>query len=446
LVGRRGTRIHHAPIASTAAPVKSFFHVVTTDEARARIAALEPVRDEIIRVAAALGRVLAEDLVAPADLPHFHRANMDGYAVRAADTFGASASIPAYLRLSGAVEMGHAPKRAVAKGEAMRIATGGMLPPGADAVVMIEYTDEVGDGTVTDRTVTDRTATGRMVEVHRGVAPWENVLRIGDDIAKGEPIFPRGRRLRARDLGALTGIGITRVTVFRKPRLALLSTGDEIVPPDATPRPGQVRNINEYSLVAMATEAGAVVTDFGVIRDRRDDLQRALARALARHDAVLISGGSSVGTKDMTLDVIRSFARSEIIFHGISVAPGKPTILARALDKPVMGLPGHPQSALVIFDLFGAPLVRVLGGEDPATVFVPLRTLRARLSQNVASQPGREDYVRVTFTQHDGERVATPMAGKSGAIFNLVKADGLVRIPASAEGLEAGTEVEVILL
>jgi molybdopterin molybdotransferase len=448
----------------TAAPAKSFFHVVTTDEARARIAALEPVGTQTIRVAAALGRVLAADLVAPADLPHFHRANMDGYAVRAADTFGASASIPAYLRLSGAVEMGHAPKRAVAKGEAMRIATGGMLPPGADAVVMIEYTDEVRQD-LKPQVRRDRSPMGRcdlpsptltqarqirapetLLEIHRGVAPWENVLRIGDDIAKGEPIFPRGRRLRARDLGALTGIGITRVTVFRKPRIALLSTGDEIVPPDATPRPGQVRNINEYSLVAMATEAGAAVTDFGVIRDRRNDLQRALARALARHDAVLISGGSSVGTKDMTLDVIRSFARSEIIFHGISVAPGKPTILARALDKPVMGLPGHPQSALVIFDLFGAPLVRVLGGEDPATVFVPLRTLRARLSQNVASQPGREDYVRVTLTQHDGERVATPMAGKSGAIFNLVKADGLVRIPASVEGLEAGTAVEVILL
>ena len=419
------------PTAPPATTVKSFFKVVTTDEARARIAALEPVRTETIRVAAALGRVIAEDLVAPADLPHFHRANMDGYAVHASDTFGASASIPAYLRLSGAVEMGKAPKRAVAKGEAMRIATGGMLPPGADAVVMIEYTDEVGDETV---------------EVHRGAAPWENVLRIGDDIAKGEPIFTHGRRLRARDLGALTGIGITRVKVFRKPRVALLSTGDEIVPPETTPRPGQVRNINEYSLIAMATEAGAVVTDFGVVRDRREDLQRLLARALTRHDTVLISGGSSVGAKDITLDVITSFPRAEIIFHGISVAPGKPTILARALDKPVMGLPGHPQSALVIFDLFGAPLLRVLGGEDPATVFVPQRTVRARLSQNVASQPGREDYVRVTVIERDGERVATPMAGKSGAIFNLVKADGLVRIAASAEGLEAGADVEVILL
>ena len=434
----KGTR--HTPGESGTA-VKSFFRVVTTDEARARIAAFAPVGTETIAVAKALGRVLAGDLAAAVDLPHFHRANMDGYAVRAQDTFGASASIPAYLRLAGTIEMGSQAKRPLGKGEAMRIATGGMLPPGGDAVVMIEYTEEMSGATVSDGS-----ASGAAVEVHRSVAPWENVLRVGEDIAKGEPIFARGRRLRARDLGALTGVGITRVRVFRRPRAVLISTGDEIVAPDATPRPGQVRNINAYSLIAMATEAGVTVTDFGVLRDRRDALQKALARALARHDVVVISGGSSVGAKDITLDVIRSFARSEIIFHGISVAPGKPTILARALGKPVLGLPGHPQSALVIFDIFGAPLLRVLGGEDPATVFTPARTVRARLSQNVASQPGREDYIRVTVAQRDGQRIAEPLPGKSGAIFNLVKADGLVRIAANAEGLEAGAEVEVILL
>ena len=410
---------------------KSFFRVVSTEDARSQIAALTPVGTEAIRVAGALGRVLGQDLKAPTNLPDFHRANMDGYAVRAADTFGASGSIPAYLKVMGSVEMGKAPTRSVRKGEAMRIATGGMLPPGADAVVMIEYTDEPGDGTV---------------EVHRGAAPWENVLRIGEDIRKGEPVFARGRRLRARDLGALTGVGITRVPVFKKPRAALLSTGDEIVAPDARPHPGQVRNINTYALLAMAAEAGAVVTDLGVIPDRPESLHRALAQALARHDVVLISGGSSVGAKDMTVDIITSFPRSEIIFHGISVAPGKPTILARALGKPVLGLPGHPVSALVIFEIFGVPLIRVLGGEDRVGVFIPQRTVRAHLSQNVASQPGREDYVRVTLARGESGSVATPMAGKSGAIFNLVKADGLVRIPASAEGLEAGTEVEVVLL
>ncbi|MFN8627107.1 MAG: gephyrin-like molybdotransferase Glp [Candidatus Binatia bacterium] len=417
--------------ARPAPTARSFFRVVSTEDARAQIAALTPVGTEVLRVADALGRVLARDINAPADLPDFHRANMDGYAVRAADTFGASGSIPGYLKVVGSVEMGKAPRRPVRKGEAMRIATGGMLPPGADAVVMIEYTDEPGDGTV---------------EVHRSAAPWEHVLRVGEDIRKGEPIFARGRRLRARDLGALAGVGITRIHVFKQPRAALLSTGDEIVASDAKPRRGQVRNINTYALLAMAAEAGALVTDLGVIPDRPERLHRALGRALAAHDVVLISGGSSVGTKDMTLEIIASFPRSQIVFHGISVAPGKPTILAHALGKPVVGLPGHPVSALVIFDMFGAPLIRILGGEGRTDVFNPQRTVRARLSQNVASQPGREDYVRVTLVHGDGGSVATPMAGKSGAIFNLVKADGLVRIPASAEGLEAGSEVEVILL
>jgi molybdopterin molybdotransferase len=418
--------------SQTRRPVKAFFQVVTSDEARRRLAAFDPVGTETVRVSKACGRLLAREVLAPVDLPHFHRANMDGYAVQAADTFGASAAIPAYLRITGTIEMGaDASKKPLAKGGAMRIATGGMLPPGADAVVMIEHTDEVGDGTV---------------EIHRGVSPWQNVLRIGDDIREDAPVAPARRRLRAHDLGALTGLGITQVVVFRRPRVGLLSSGDEIVAPEESPRPGQVRNINEYALVAMAEEAGGVVSDYGVIPDRADVLRKTLATALARNDLVLISGGSSVGAKDITLDVIASFPDSQTIFHGIAVAPGKPTILARALGKPVLGLPGHPVSALVIFQLFGAPLVRLLGGADPATAFLPARTVRAQLSENVVSQSGREDHVRVRLECHRGEWTARPLPGKSGAIFNLVHADGLIRIDASEEGLEAGTEVEVVLL
>ncbi len=418
------------PHARTLRPVKAFFKVVTTDEARTQLARFAPVGSERVAVAGAHRRVLAEDLAAPAELPHFHRSNMDGYAVRAADTFGASASTPAYLKLAGAVEMGRAAKRRLRKGEATAIPTGGMLPPGADAVVMIEHTDEVGDGTV---------------EVQRGVSPWQHVLRAGEDIAAGAPIFSRGRRLRARDLGALTGVGITRVLVHNRPRAALLSTGDEIVPPQQKPKPGQVRNINQYSLRAMAEEAGAVVTDYGVVPDQPQKLRKALATALARHDVVLLSGGSSVGAKDIAVEVITSFPQSEVLLHGISVAPGKPTILCRALGKPVLGLPGHPVSALVIFDLFGAPLLRMLGGESSRDAFAPSRTVRAVLAENVASQPGREDYVRVVLEDSEDGRRARPMPGSSGAIFTLVKADGLVRIDAGAEGVEAGTEVEVIL-
>lgn len=420
-----------ASAAIAVAPVKAFFRVVTSTEAREQLAAFAPrTKTETIPVVDACGRVLAKALTAPVDLPHFHRTNMDGYAVRAADTFGASASLPMYLKLVGAIDMGKEVKRALKKGETMRIATGGMLPPGADAMVMVEYTEEMGDGTV---------------EIQRSVSPWENILRIGEDIRKGAPIFPAGRRLRAQDLGALTGVGVTKVPVYSRPVVALISTGDEIVTPEQTPKPGQVRNVNQYSLRAMIAEAGGTTLDLGVVKDDRLAFAQAMASALKKADVVMVSGGSSVGTKDMAVDVICAFPRSELFFHGISIAPGKPTIFAKAAGKPVMGLPGHPVSALVVFALFGAPLMRMMGGETAETAFAPLRTTRARLAQNVASAPGREDYVRVTLERRDGVQVAVPLPGKSGAIFSLVQADGMVCIPHNEEGKEAGEEVEVIL-
>lgn len=420
-----------ASAAVAIAPVKAFFRVVTSAEARAQLAAFAPrTKTETIPVIEAGGRVLAQALMAPGDLPHFHRTNMDGYAVRAADTFGASASLPMYLKLVGAVEMGKEVKRALKKGETMRIATGGMLPPGADSMVMVEYTEEMGDGTV---------------EIQRSVSPWENILRIGEDIKKGAPIFPAGRRLRAQDLGALTGVGVTKVPVYRRPVAALISTGDEIVTPEQTPKPGQVRNVNQYSLRAMIAEAGGETIDLGVVKDDRSAFAKAMDTALKKADVVMVSGGSSVGTKDMAVDVICSFPRSELFFHGISIAPGKPTIFAKAAGKPVMGLPGHPVSALVVFALFGAPLIRMMGGEAPETAFAPLRTTRARLAQNVASAPGREDYVRVTLEYRNGGQVAIPLPGKSGAVFSLVQADGMVCLPHNEEGKEAGEDVEVIL-
>lgn len=419
------------PRSSDIRRVKPFFHVVSTDEARAVIRLTEPVKTERIATATAARRVLAKDLAAPVDLPHFDRANMDGYAVRAANTFGASTATPAYLRIAGTIEMGRAAKQALRKDEAMRVATGGMMPPGADAVVMVEHTDEIGS---------------EQLEVHRAVSPGQHVLRTGEDVSKNTAIFRTGRRLRPHDLGALTGLGIIRVAVFRRPKVGLIATGDEIVPPEQKPKPGQVRNINQYSLAAMAEEAGAIVDDYGVVPDRANELQKALATSLARNDAVLLSGGSSVGVKDLTTDIITSFPNSEVVFHGISVAPGKPTILARALGKPVVGLPGHPVSALVIFGLFAAPLLRVLGGEATDGVFEPRHIARARLGQNVASQAGREDYIRVRLVRRGDITIAHPMPGKSGAIFNLVSADGLVCIPANAEGLDDGSEVDVILL
>lgn len=410
---------------------KGFFRVVSTEEARACIAQVRPVGSETVPVAEAAGRVLAVRVRSPIDLPHFDRAVMDGYAVRAADTFGASESQPAYLRLVGSVEMGQRVRQVLAPGCAMRVATGGMLPPGADAVVMVEYTEETPDA---------------LVEIRRGVAPWENAQRVGEDLRRGSELFQRGYRLRAMDLGALTGVGITRVRVFRRPRVALLCTGDEIVPPEKRPRPGQVRNINEYSLMAMVREAGAEPESLGIVRDRVPELRSALSKALAGYDAVLLSGGSSVGTKDMALQVLGSFPGTRIRFHGISVAPGKPTLFATCAGKPILGLPGHPQSALLIFQVFGMPLLRMLGGEKKEAAFRWRSRVRATLAEGVASQPGREDYVRVRLNEANGNLVAVPLPGKSASIFNLVHADGLVCVPARSEGVEAGSEVEVLLL
>ncbi|HYJ14788.1 MAG TPA: gephyrin-like molybdotransferase Glp [Candidatus Limnocylindria bacterium] len=410
--------------------MKDFFKVEPPQEARRILLEVLPVGTETVASVRARSRVLAEDLFSQVDLPHFHRAAMDGYAVKAKDTFGASQSLPAYLKLAGVVEMGKEATQALDKGEAMRISTGGMMPPDADAVVMVEYTDETDGG---------------LVEIHRAVSPGQNVIQIGDDIKRGEPVFAQGRRLRGHDLGALTGVGIESITVYKRPRVALISTGDEIVDAAVDPQPGQVRNINQHSLAGLIEEAGGELKDWGVIRDDRALLTAAIGAALDWADAVLLSGGSSMGAKDIALETILSFPDSQFIFHGISIAPGKPTIFAKACGKPILGLPGYPVSALVIFDLFGAPMLRRLGGESRDALQRFSHTVRAKLKTNIASQIGREDYVRVVMEGEGGSFVAAPLPSKSGAIFTLVKADGMVRIGMNQDGLEQGEDVDVIL-
>ena len=409
---------------------QTFFRVLAPQEALRLLLSVEPVESERIASVVGRARVLAEDLYSTVDLPHFHRAAMDGYAVKAKDTFGASQSLPAYLKLAGVVEMGKEAAQSLMPGEAVRISTGGMMPPESDAVVMVEYTDETSAG---------------LVEIHRGVSPWQNVIQIGDDIKQGELVFKRSRRLRAHDLGALTGVGISAIAVYRRPRIALISTGDEIVDADTVPSPGQVRNINQHSLAGLIAECGGELQDWGVVRDDRSALQCAIGEALAWADLVLLSGGSSMGAKDIALETILSFPDSEFVFHGISIAPGKPTIFAKACGKPILGLPGYPVSALVIFDLFAAPMIRRLGGESTEALGRFARTVKAKLKTNIASQIGREDYVRVTLEGEPGELRATPLPSKSGAIFTLVKADGMVRIDMNQDGLEQDEEVDVIL-
>ena len=258
-----------------------------------------PVGAETLNTIEARGRVLAEDLYSQVDLPHFHRAAMDGYALKAKDTFGASATLPAYIKVAGTVEMGKEAVQAVPNGAAMRISTGGMLPPGCDSVVMVEYTEDLGNG---------------MVEIQRGVSPWQNVIQIGDDIRKGDLVFSRGRRLRAHDLGALTGIGVASLRLFKKPIVALISTGDEIVDVTAEPSPGQVRNINQHSLAGLIEEWGGALCDYGVVRDDRAALEAIMRDALQGADLLLLSGGSSVGARDITLEAILAMPEAKVAF------------------------------------------------------------------------------------------------------------------------------------
>jgi molybdopterin molybdotransferase len=423
-----------------------FFEVKSPTEARRLLdRPAPPPAAETVPVPEALGRVLAEDVLSPIDLPEFDRSVVDGFAVRAADTFGASSGLPAYLRVGGEVLMGQGTDLTLGIGETARIATGGMLPEGADAVVMVEYTDAIDAETV---------------EVTRPAAPGENVVRRGDDVRRGSPILARGRRLRPADLGALAGAGILVVSVYRRPQVAILPTGDEIVPPEATPGPGQVRDINSIALAASVREAGGEPRSAPIVRDDPERLHEIVARALAETDLVLIAGGSSVGTRDWTLEVLLSFPGAELLLHGVAIRPGKPVIAVRvgasaaAGERLVIGLPGNPVSALIVFDQFVRPVIARLSGEAggatepgaPATAIRPRGSVLARMATSCASDPGKEDYVRVRLRRAPEGMVAEPVLGKSSLIMPLVQADGLVVIPEGVEGVEADETVTVHLL
>ncbi|KPJ51525.1 molybdenum cofactor biosynthesis protein [candidate division TA06 bacterium DG_24] len=403
-----------------------FWKVITREKAQGLYSELSPLETERLPIEDTLGRILAEDVHSGIDVPHFRRSNMDGYAVRAEDTYLATETSPIELKLTGVVEMGKEADVSVSPGSAVHIATGGMLPHGSDAVVMLEYTEQLDEDTI---------------EIRRAAARGENVVSIGEDVKRGELLLGKGSRLRAQDIGALASIGVTKVLVYRRPRVAVLSTGDEIVPPDAEPRPGQVRGINLFVLSALTSEYGGIPIDFGLIRDDYETLRAKVAEALDTCDVVAISGGSSVGNRDITLSVIRSFEPEGVLAHGVAIRPGKPTILALINGKPVIGVPGHPVSATVVFDILVRPVIdRMMGCAEGAGERL---TVRARLSRNVASPSGREDYLRVTLRREGDEWWADPVLGKSGAIRTLVKANGLVRIPLESEGLERGEWVEV---
>jgi len=397
------------------------------------LAALPRRRPPVERVplGEAAGRVLAEDIASRQPVPHFARSQVDGVAVRAADTAGATAEAPVSLRLRGRVAMGRPAGWPVAAGEAALVPTGGMLPPGTDAVVMVEEFPELlgsGSSHVPER-----------VTVRRAVAAGENVIPPGADVQPGQVVLTAGRRLRAHDVGVLAGVGVTEVPVFARPQVALISTGVELVPPEAEPGPGQIRDMNAVALAALVEQGGGRVRPMGIVADDREALRDVIARGLAC-DMVVLSGGSSVGEEDWTARIVEEMGPPGVIVHGVRLAPGKPTLLALVGDVPVVGAPGNPVSAQVVFRLYGLPALRRIAGEADAAGWQA--TVRARLTEDVRGPRGRELHMRVALVPGPAGWLARPIRGGSHQLMTMVAADGLIVVPPD-ETLPAGSVVEV---
>lgn len=407
----------------------AFFQVQTLAEVQARMAGVAPLGAETAPLLEAGGRTLAADVAAPRDLPGFARATMDGYAVRGRDTFGAAETAPGLLALTGEVTMGAAPELGVGAGACVRIGTGGMLPAGADAVVPVEHT---------------RLVDARTVEVTRPAGPGTNVLGPRDEAAAGQVMLAAGTRLRPQDVGLLAALGLARVPVVRRPRAAILSTGDEVVPVGAEPAPGQVRDVNTYTLATLVAAAGATPVVLGLVGDDPTALRAALETGRAGCDLVLLSGGSSVGQRDLTAEIFLGVPGTELLVHGVAVAPGKPFIWVRDGGRQLLGLPGQVASCLIAFHLFVEPLIERLLGR-PARSFTRFGRVTARLARNLPTAPGREEYVRVRLREDPDGPVAEPLVGKSGLLGTLTQGHGLVRVPAEREGLAAGEPVTVLL-
>ncbi|MBM4128719.1 MAG: molybdopterin molybdotransferase MoeA [Nitrospira sp.] len=407
--------------------------VVSVDEALHRILGNLSVKlppETQVGIEDAYGRILSRDINAPEDLPGFTRSTVDGFAVSSSDTFGATEMMPAYLNVRYEIGMGEEPGFGLKKGEVAKIATGGMLPRGADAVVMLEHTQKVDEG---------------MIEVVKPVAPYENVIQAGEDVKKGECILKRGHKFRPQDIGALAGLGISSIWVYEKLKGSIISTGDEIVPPDRPIKTGQVRDINSYNLAGLLLEAGATPLMKGIFSDEYSVIRGIVKESLKDSDIVLISGGSSVGAKDVTAKVINDLGEPGVLFHGVSLKPGKPTIGGIVDGIPVFGLPGHPAAVSVCFGIFVRPVLKMLSGSSETRIEREKRTIKAKIARNISSSPGREEHIGVFLEEREGELWAVPLLGKSGLITTLVRADGTAIIPLRKLGVQEGEIVEVRL-
>ncbi|HEY5576322.1 MAG TPA: gephyrin-like molybdotransferase Glp [Clostridiaceae bacterium] len=370
------------------------------------------------------GRILHDDVISGVNIPDFKRSTVDGYAVRSRDLFGASETSPSMLDLIGEAEMGKTNLCSLEfPGECVYVPTGGMLPEGSDAVIMIENVEQLDEITLL---------------ANKSVAPGENVIQIGEDIGEGELVLRKGVGLRPYEIGVLASIGCTSVIVTRKPKIGIISTGDEIVEPGKVPALGQVRDINSYLLYSLIQESSGEPVMYDFVRDDFDELRETVGSALCECDTVLISGGSSVGKKDETMNVINSFENSEILVHGIAIKPGKPTILGKAGGKAVFGLPGHPLACAVIYKAFVTRYINKLTGKVEADYPV-----ECEFEINYHKAKGREEYLPVAIRQEGDARIATPILSKSGLITGFSKAWGYVKIEKNNEGLRKGQAVQV---
>ena len=379
-------------------------------------------QDEMVPLLCSCGRVLYEDVVADEQVPGFDRSSMDGWAVKAADTFGCSDNLPALLISAGEVEMGKAAPVHLSGGECIYVPTGGHIPEGADSVAMVEYTEDYGDGTI---------------GILRPCAPGENIVFSGDDVASGKRLYKAGHRIVPHDIGALSALGRAALRVYKKPSVAIISTGDELVPIDVTPGSGQVRDVNSGMLAAAVGASGADSKVFGIVPDDEDKLVSLIKEAHSC-DLILISGGSSAGERDITLDVVNRLGESFI--HGIAMKPGKPTIIGEIEGKPVFGLPGHPVAAYFVFELFIYPLICSMQGGVPGR-----RMLEAELSAAIPSNHGRAEYVAVKLEEGTKGLSAIPIRGKSGLITLLADTGGYIEVPRDCEGFHRGALVTINL-
>ena len=407
-----------------------FFHVLTADEFIQLMGCFGRLASEQVHLDVSLGRILSREVVSKEDLPEGARSTVDGFAVRAEDSFGASDSIPALLNLAPAIPMGEMPGFTLQPGEAAPIPTGGFLPRGADAVVMVEYSNPAGPD---------------AVEISRPVTIKTNVLEKGEDARLGESLLLPGRQLRPQDIGFLAALGVTELHVGRQPRVAVISSGDEVIPIERKPGLGQIRDANGHAISALIRTCGGEPVPFDIVPDDAAALDRSLRDALTTADVVTLSGGSSVGTRDLMVDVVSGLPGVKVLAHGVAIRPGKPTLLANQAGKAIIGLPGHPVSALIVAQVFLVPFLRYLQGGKLEKGPLGCRA-SAALATSIHSTIGLEEFVRVRLEGTPGQYVAHPVFGKSGMLSTVVKADGIITISMNAEGLPKGEVVSVIQL